>query len=207
MAIFGNILVLLIYFYLFILFFRLLIPFIKIPNNAVFQFILIITDPVIDFFKKYFPLKIKKIDFSPVFPILILLFIIMIIKDFMILQVPINLFYFIGLLIRIIDFIFISIMILLILCNILLLIIDTNHIYTKNPFIDLMKYIFNKMINISSKIFKINSSSSYRIHLMIILITLILFSILGHLILMIILQPISFYQGNIYKPKIDNILE
>jgi uncharacterized protein YggT (Ycf19 family) len=184
----GRFILFLITVYTLMLVLRVLLSWIKIPQYRWIYWLCRATDPVIDFFRKNFPIRFGLYDISIVIPIMILFVIRIFVEDFMIGDLPngtiLNIWYILRTLAIIIKSIFNIIIVLYIIFTLILLIFklispNLQNPYARNPAIDSIYSLLNPVLKIADNIFKIKSSNSETLYLVIILIFFILINIIG----------------------------
>ncbi|MCK4796172.1 MAG: YggT family protein [Spirochaetes bacterium] len=201
MQIFGRFLLFFINAYVLILMMRVILTWLKLPQARWIYWVCKITDPVIDYFRKNYPIKVGVIDISIIIPFMILSVLRKIILDLMVLGVPFSLFYLIGLAIIIIDMAYTFVAFILFIFTIVLLIVNINAPSINNPFISTIRTIIDPIVMYIRRFYKINSIYSDRIYLVILAVLIIVAGFVGHAILMHIYLIID----NLSKNSLQNL--
>jgi len=150
-------------FYILLLTVRVLISWINLPPNSFTMWICKTTDPVLDFFRKKFPIRFGVFDLSIIVPITILLVLGKVVSDFMITELYeprmiINAWYLIGLLLFVADIIIgfvISIYIIVILIILIFTLFGQSGGY--NQTLSYFYAVINPMIKYTGKFVKLKS--------------------------------------------------
>ena len=201
MQIFGRFLLFFINAYVLILMMSVILTWLKLPQARWIYWVCKITDPVIDYFRKNYPIKVGVIDISIIIPFMILSVLRKIILDLMVLGVPFSLFYLIGLAIIIIDMAYTFVAFILFIFTIVLLIVNINAPSINNPFISTIRTIIDPIVMYIRRFYKINSIYSDRIYLVILAVLIIVAGFVGHAILMHIYLIID----NLSKNSLQNL--
>lgn len=184
----GGFILFLISVYTLMLFLRVIISWIKIPQYRWVYWLCRTTDPVLDFFRKNFPIQFGLYDISIATPIIILSIIKVLVQDFMIGDLPtgaiLNIWYILRLLVIIIRYVFNFILVLYIIFTLVLItfkLISPNlqNPNVQNPAINAMYSLLEPVLKIADNIFKIKSSNREMLNLLILLVFFILLNIFG----------------------------
>lgn len=178
----GRFIIIAITIYSIMLFVRIILSWIRIPQYRWVLWLCKYTDPVIDYFRKNFPIRIGAIDLSIITPFLILSLLGKLTTDFLIGDYPISIFFnfwymlqlllFITLLIfNFATFILIFITLILIIVN---LVLPHSQNYQVHPVINAMQNLLNPMITFLENKLKLKSNKNTLIYLIIILVFFII---------------------------------
>ena len=172
---------------------RVILSWIKIPQYQWVYWLCRVTDPVIEFFRKNFPIRFGLFDISIIIPIIILNIIGMLVNDFMIsdkypIGVIFNIWYIFQILIIFVKLIFNFILVIYIIFTLILLIFklisqNVQNPNVQNPAIDSMYSLLNPILKTAEDIFKIKSVHREIIYLVILLVAFILINGFGSFIL------------------------
>ncbi len=186
----GGFILFLISVYSIMLILRVILSWIKIPQYPWVYWLCRATDPVIEFFRKNFPIRFGLYDFSIVAPLLILYIIGFLVQDFMITDYPVsaffNIWYILKLIIIIVKLVFNFILTIYIIFTLILLIfklISSNSPNIQNPAIDIIYNLLNPILKIAENILKIQSAQRDIIYLIILLVFFILVNAFGSYLL------------------------
>jgi uncharacterized protein YggT (Ycf19 family) len=181
--VFGRFILLFITIYSIMLLIRILLSWIRIPQYRWVYWLCKFTDPVIDFFRKNFPIKIGLFDLSIATPILLLYIIGRLTNDFLIGDLPystlLNVWYILILLITITKFLFGFILFIFIIFTFILLITKLLSPNVRNPVIETFQTLLNPMLSFLDNILKLKSYKKEIIYLIILLIFFIVINGLG----------------------------
>ena len=192
----GHILVLILNVYFWMLIARVILSWLRLPQTRLIYWLCKFTDPVIDFFRKKLPIKIGALDFSIIIPFICISVLSKTISDLMIFEVPLNLFYFIKLIILLADSAYTFVAFLLFIFTIGLLIINIKFPNINNPIANTIRSIINPIVMYMRTIFKINSAYSDRIYLLILAVIIIIAGFIGHAVLIKAYEMISVMQAS-----------
>ena len=205
MKITGEILVVILNIYFWLLIARVILSWLKLPHSSLTYWVGKFTDPVIDFFRKKVPIRIGALDLSIIIPFICISILRRIIGDSMIFGVPLNLFYFIKLIILLVDSAYTFVAFLLFIFTVALLIININYPHINNPIVSTIKTVINPIVMYMKNIFRINSPYSERIYLLILVLLIIIAGFIGHIALINAYRIVSVAQANnlLQNPKLD----
>ena len=175
----GFLLMITIFCYSWLLVLRIVISLLKIPYAPWMRYIALFTDPVINYFKKRFPIIIDKYDFSVIIPLAILFLVQIPIADLMIGGAHFSLLYLLALFVRITKLLYTIFIFITIISAIILLYINIANYYTKNPLILFIKKIFTPVINKIKIIFRLKNENAEKYALIILLVITIIIGYLG----------------------------
>jgi uncharacterized protein YggT (Ycf19 family) len=183
----GRIIILLITIYWFMLILRIILSWINIPHSRWVYWLCKFTDPVIDFFRRNFPIRIGAIDLSIATPLILLSILGKLTTDFMIGNEPFNsifnIWYILTLLVYIVKFLYNFVLFVLIFLVFILLIAKLLAPNVQNPFISGIRSFLNPMLDFLDRLFKIKSTRSDIIYLIILLLFFIIINGLGSFLL------------------------
>lgn len=183
----GRFIIFFITVYSLMLFIRILLSWIRIPEYSWVHWLCKFTDPVIDFFRRNFPIRIGMLDVSIATPIILLSLLAKLTIDFLIEDLPfayiLNIWYILTLLIYITKLLYNFILFILIFFTFILLIIKLLAPNVQNPLITTFQSLLDPMLRFLDKHLKIKSPRSEIIYLLILLIFFIVINWLGSLLL------------------------
>lgn len=179
----GRFIIFFITVYSIMLFIRILLSWIRLPEYKWVYWLCKFTDPVIDFFRKNFPIKIGLFDLSIATPILILYVLGMLTNDFLIGDEPystfFNIWYILILLITITKFLFGFILFIFIIFTFILLIVKLLSPNVQNPVIATFQVLLDPMLIFLDTHLKLKSYRKEIIYLIILLIFFIVLNGVG----------------------------
>jgi uncharacterized protein YggT (Ycf19 family) len=193
---FGNVFNFLIVAYIILLTLRVILSWIRLPPNALTLWLCKLTDPVLDFFRKKFPIKFGIIDLSIIIPISILLILQKLNNDFLMpsgydFKVFLNAWYLLDLLLFIADFVLGFIIVLYIFITILILVFKLFSPETYNQIIISFYSVLNPMLSFIKRNLRLKSRSNEIISLVILLIFLFVVNIAKTEIISRLDKPVS----------------
>jgi uncharacterized protein YggT (Ycf19 family) len=196
----GTILTSLITLYLMILTVRIILSWLVLPPARWTYYLNLITDPVLNWAKKWFPVRVGIIDLSVFFPFIILSLLSSLISDLMIMGVPFTPFYVIKLILIAVSMIVNAILFILVIFCIILIVLNFVKYYSYNPMLTAIKSIIDPFTMFIRRIIRINSRNADRIYLfitlaLIILIWIIVYWILGLLLFQVAAWNAAFLRG------------
>ncbi|OHD21932.1 MAG: hypothetical protein A2086_11545 [Spirochaetes bacterium GWD1_27_9] len=195
----GGVLVAIISLFSLVLVVRIILSWFVLPPSRWLYWLYKITDPVINFAKTYFPVRIGIIDLSIIFPFIFLSLLSNVITDLMILGVPFSMFYVIELFIRGIDMLFGFVMSVLFIFVVVTLLVNIILPYTYNPIVTAMKSVIEPMALFLRRIVRINSRYEDKLYLVILGVLFLLLGFVGHLIFMFLLGIVHQLNVNSFK--------
>jgi hypothetical protein len=166
-----------------ILVIRVIIPLLKIPYAPWMNYLAKITDPVINFFKKRYPIHIDKYDFSVLIPLAILFLVQIPITDLMIGGANFSFLYVLSLIIRVVKILLLSLFLFFIISSIVLLYFNINNRTSANPLVLFINKLFTPIMGKIKSLFKIKSEYADRYSLIIIIICLLVIFSTGYFLL------------------------
>jgi|GEM_PF-1198054 len=203
MKILGYLLMIIIFGYSWLLVIRIVISLLKIPYAPWMKYIAMFTDPVINYFKKKYPIKIDKYDFSVLIPLTILFLLQIPIADLMIGGAHFSIFYLLALFIRIIKLVYTIFIFAVIISAVILLYINLTKYYTNNPIILFIKKLLTPVTNKIKKIFKLKEENADKYSLIILLVATIILGFILNYLFAYIIDIINKQQAaNIEKNKL-----
>lgn len=205
-GIIGKILVGLINVFLFVLTIRIILSWLVLPPSRPIFYLYKITDPVLDFAKKYFPLRIGILDLSIIFPFLFLTLLSKIILEIMVMGRPFTLFYMIGLLLFCLDSIIGVVIFALILFCVVVIIVSFISPYSYNPIVTAVKSIISPILIRFRRILRINHKHADTIYLIIMIVILAVAGFFIHQLFLFFIQSINVADLKQYKMKNLDIL-
>ncbi|HOV15674.1 MAG TPA: YggT family protein [Spirochaetota bacterium] len=179
-VIISNVIVYSINIFLLILTIRIFLSWLVLPPSRPIFYLYKITDPILNFARKYFPLRLGILDLSIVFPFLFLNLISKFVTDILVMGRPLTLFYLLGLLLFSIDSILNVVLFALILFCVIMLIMNFIAPYSYNPLLTAIKSIITPLLMIMRRTIRINSKYSDVIYLAILIILLIIIGFFMH---------------------------
>jgi len=174
MSLIGFILIIILNTFSLILTIRIILSWLVLPPSVFIYWINKMTDPIINFFKKRFPIRLGFLDLSIIIPFLLIHILNRVISDLMINNRIPTLFYFFDILFFIIESIISIILTILLIFTIVLFFVNIFAPYSYNPFITSMRSVIDPIVINISKIIKINHKYSDRIYLVIVFILIII---------------------------------
>ena len=183
----GRFIIFFITVYSLMLFLRIILSWIRLPEYRWVYWLCKFTDPVIDFFRRNFPIRIGMLDISIATPLILLSVLGKLTNDFLISDEPfisiLNIWYILTLIIFTTKLIFNFVLFILIIFTFVLLIAKLLAPNVQNPLISTFQSLLDPMLNFLDKNFKIRSPRSEIIYLIIILIFLFIINGLGSFLL------------------------
>ena len=183
----GRFIIFFITVYSILLFLRIILSWIRLPEYRWVYWLCKFTDPVIDFFRRNFPIRIGMFDISIATPLILLSVLGKLTNDFLISDEPFisifNIWYVLILIIFTTKLIFNFVLFILIIFTFVLLIAKLLAPNVQNPLISTFQSLLDPMLNFLDKNFKIRSPRSEIIYLIIILIFLFIINGLGSFLL------------------------
>lgn len=183
----GRLIILFITIYSLMLFLRIILSWIRVPEYRWIYWLCKFTDPVIDFFRRNFPIRIEMFDISIATPLILLSILGKLTNDFLIGDEPyssiLNIWYILSLLIYITKLLYSFILFIFIIFTFVLLIIKLLSPYNQNPVVSTFQSLLNPMLNFLDKHLKIKSPRSEIIYLIILLILFIVLNGIGSYLL------------------------
>jgi uncharacterized protein YggT (Ycf19 family) len=184
LIIFSRLALFVIYAYLLLLTIKILLSWISLPPMKWLYWVNRLTDPVIDYFKKKFPIKIAFFDLSIMIPIIILMIAGKIIDDLIIQEIHIPVYYFLALFVLILNWAYSFISFVILLLAVILLFMETNTHYTYHPIVNSIRKLLYPVISLFKKFIKITSRNSQRIYILIIIGIILILGFIGNNLLM-----------------------
>jgi uncharacterized protein YggT (Ycf19 family) len=181
---FSRIALMVIYAYLLLLTIRILLSWINLPPMKWLYWVYRLTDPVIEYFKKNFPIKIAFFDLSIMIPIIILMLAGKIIDDLIIQEIPVSIYYFLALIVLIINWAYSFITFVIVILAVILLFLETNAGYTYHPIVNSIRKLLYPVIYFIKKYIKISSHNAQRIYILIIIGLVVILGFVGNNLLM-----------------------
>ena len=192
MSIIGYILLFVINSLLLLLAMRVILSWLVLPPSIFTHWLFKITDPVLIFFKKRFPLRVGILDLSILIPFFILSILNKIISDFFIHSAITRVFfYIIEIAFFIIDSVFVIVLTIFFIFTIVYLLITIFSVNSYNPMITSIKSAIEPIILKIRRLMRINSIHSEKIYLIILAICIIIIGLIGHFLLLFILSLLS----------------
>jgi uncharacterized protein YggT (Ycf19 family) len=178
----GNVFSFLIVAYIILLTLRVILSWISLPPSTITLWLCKLTDPVLDFFRKKFPIRFGIFDLSIIIPITILLVLYKLNNDFLMptsyeFKVLLNAWYLIGLILFITDLVLGFILTLYILITILILFFKLFSSDSYNQVILSFYNLLNPMLNFIKRTLKFKFKGSETVSLIILLVILIIINI------------------------------
>lgn len=190
---------------------RIILSWVPIQDNRVTIILKKITDPVLDFFTKNFPINLAGFNISILIPFLIIGILSKLILDFMVGQYSINspILYLLGLLIWAIRFFYDFFAFVIILFLVILLLIKISKTPSQHPLLTFIQNLINPIMLRLHKILKLKSRNGEIIYLVIILASAIIIALIGDNILKYLYMILDYYskQVHVQKDMIDTIFE
>lgn len=196
MKAFAQLFIFLINIYILLLIIRVILSWLNLPQTQWISLINKATDPVLNFFRKNFPIRIGVLDISIIIPFILLTIIKKILIDVFISGVPFGMFYMIGLIILVADSAISFIAFILFISTIVLLVININSTYINNPIINSMKTIVLPIVSYIRKKIKINYPKADIIYLIITAGVILIAGIILHSILMWLFSTVGAIEAN-----------
>lgn len=176
MQFFGQILLIIINVYLLLLTIRVLLSWFTLPPYSWVNWIRSATDPVVNFFRKNFPIRIGFLDLSILIPFFLFGLLSKIISDFTLAGRVLSFFYFIEIILYILYFIFSFMIFGLFIATILLLIVNLISPQTYNPVITMLRSIIDPIVFKIRRVIPLKSRNADVIYLVI---TALIVAIIG----------------------------
>ena len=156
----GNVFSFLIIAYMILLILRVILSWINISPNVITIWLCKLTDPVLDYFRRKFPIKFGVFDISIIIPITILLILSKLNNDFMMpdsydFKVIINPWYLISLILYIADLVLSFILILYIFIAILVIVFRLVSHDSSNPIINSFYNLLSPALSFFKRILKL----------------------------------------------------
>jgi uncharacterized protein YggT (Ycf19 family) len=137
--------------YLLLLSLRIFLSWINLPPSRWLYWVYWLTDPVIIYFKRKFPIRIAFFDLSIMIPIIILMIVGKIIDDLIIQDVPVTIYYFLALIVMIISWVYSFLSFVILIFAVILLFMETNTGYAYHPMLNSIRKLLYPIINILKK--------------------------------------------------------
>jgi uncharacterized protein YggT (Ycf19 family) len=182
--------------YLIIITIRIFISWFNLPPGPFVRFISNLTDPVLSYFRKNFPIRLAIFDLSIFIPIIILSITAKVISELIINGVPFSAYYLLSLIVIIIYWIYGFIAFALFITAVIFLFVESKQDYAYNPFINSIRKIFYPVMYFLQKYIKLRSRHAARIYILIIIALIIILGLLGQKLLMDLYSYL--YNANIF---------
>jgi uncharacterized protein YggT (Ycf19 family) len=195
----GQILLVLLTIYGLLLFIRIMLSWISLPPSKFTYYLNKATDPVFDFAKRYFPIKIGIFDLSIVVPFILISLLSCIISDFMILGRPLSIFYLPYLIFIIISIIENFVFWIILISSGVILLLHIFNIYNYNPVVSSLHALIDPVVHFLNKFINLRYKNSEAIYLAIIIILtliahFILSAVIGYFIALFLNLNNNFYK-------------
>ncbi len=183
MSFLASILLFVIRFYMILISIRIFTSWLSLPYNKYSHYLSVIVDPVLNFFKRVFPLKIGFLDLSPLVPLLLLSLADTVVVDLLINNQVFGIGFIAGKLIFILKYCLnVAVFIFCFSC-IIILVMNIFMPMSYNPIVTMMRSFLDPIMSKLRRIFKIHSYHSDRIYLIILIVFTIIVSMAGNYLL------------------------
>lgn len=179
----ANIFLAVIRIYIMLIVVRIFLSWLNLPYNKWIIYLEKITDPVLNYFKRIFPIKIGFLDLSPLVPLLILGLADNIITDLMLNNVNFGVAYTIGIVLYIIKFAFNVFLSFFGFSVVLLFLFSFIMPHSYNPIITMLRSFLDPILSKLRRVIRIHSFYSDRIYLAILFILVVIISVSGNYLL------------------------
>lgn len=179
MIIIGNILLIAITILVLALTVRVIVSWLTLPSSKWLTTLYKFTDPILDYFRKNFPIRIGILDLSIIIPFLLLSILYKVVDDIFIRQIEISIFYPLIIIIHSASIVLHFIVNIICIIAVILIIINIFMPNTYNPIISAFRSIIDPIVLQFRKFFKIRHKYGDIIYLAMVIVTAMLVGFIG----------------------------
>ncbi|MCG8572828.1 MAG: YggT family protein [Spirochaetes bacterium] len=175
---------------------RIILSWLSLPHSRWLSTFYRYTDPVLDYFRKHFPIRFGIFDASILIPIIILMVSLRLVNELMIMQRPITPFYPIILFVDIASMALDYFLFICVICVAILLLFNIMSPNTYHPLMTTLRSIFDPWVMRLRRIIPIRHKHADRIYLGLFIVIILLLMMVKNFIFYIFLNSLAGLEAN-----------